>query len=182
MPFLSLSSCGLGDRAEGADAIAAEPAGGGQLEDALQAAVIGEEQQALGVDVEPADGEDARQAFCCELFEDGLAALGVLLGDHEAGGLVIEPDAGALARSASGRAVDLDLVLVGDVEGGGADHLAVDGDAAVLDPALGVAARAEAGAGDDLGEPVAVGVRAAGDVSVTGSGAPCGSRAGRPDR
>ena len=32
-------------------------------------------------------------------------------------------------------------------------------DAAVLDPALGIAARAEAGAGDDFGQPVAVGRR-----------------------
>ena len=53
----------LGDGAEGADAISAQPAGGGQFEDALQAAVIGEQQQALGVDVEPADGDDARQAL-----------------------------------------------------------------------------------------------------------------------
>src|SRR6185369_16381601 len=52
-------------------------------------------------------------------------------------------------------AIDADLVLLGGVEGGEEKHLAVDGDAAVLDPHLRIAARAEAGAGDDFGKPVA---------------------------
>ncbi len=68
MPSISMPSLRgiellLGDRAEGAHAVAAQPAGGGQFEHALQATIIGDEQQALGVDIEPADGDDARQAF-----------------------------------------------------------------------------------------------------------------------
>src|SRR6185312_9920953 len=144
----------LGDAAKGADAIFAQPAGGRQLEHTLEAAIVGEQQQAFGVDVEASDGDDTRQALLFERLEDGGAAFRVLLGDHEAGGLVVEPDAGALA-GLQRLAIDLHLVLFGDVESGGADHLAVDGDAAVLDPELGVTARAEAGAGDDFGKPVA---------------------------
>ncbi len=146
---------GLGDRAEGPHAVPAQPAGCRQLQHALQPAIIGEQQQALGVDVEPADGDDARQAFLLERIEYGGTALGILFGDHEARRLVIEPDAGAFP-GAQQAAIDLHLVPGGDVEGGGADHLAVDGDAAVLDPQFGVAARAEAGAGDDLGQAVAL--------------------------
>src|SRR5690606_17209199 len=48
----------LRDGAEGAHAIAAQPAGRGQFQYPLQAAVVGEKQQALGVEVEPANGED----------------------------------------------------------------------------------------------------------------------------
>ncbi len=47
----------------GADAVAAQPAGGGQRQNAGEAAVIGEEEETLGVDVEAADGDDARQVL-----------------------------------------------------------------------------------------------------------------------
>ena len=50
----------LVDLAVRAHAVAAEPAGGGKLQHAREPAVVGEEQQALGVDVEPADRHDAR--------------------------------------------------------------------------------------------------------------------------
>ena len=59
-PSFSVSSAACVTVPVDADAIAAEPAGGGQFEHALQAAVVGEEQQPLGVDVEAADGQHAR--------------------------------------------------------------------------------------------------------------------------
>ena len=52
-------------------------------------------------------------------------------------------------------AVDGDLVVVGDVERGAGQNRAIDGDAALLDPQLGVAARAQAGARHDLGDALA---------------------------
>src|SRR5690606_15060879 len=111
---------------------------------------------AFGIDVEAADGEDARQPLLLEPVEDGLAALGVLLGDHEPRRLVIEPDprAGAFGQQA---AVDADFIIGGDVEGGRADRRAVDRDATVLDPALGITTRTKAGAGDDFCKSVAAG-------------------------
>src|SRR3546814_19440320 len=57
-----------------------------------------------------------------------------------------------LFRSADRLAVDDDAVLGADHEGGRAELLAVDRDAAFLDPAFGIAARAQAGAGQPLGD------------------------------
>src|SRR5690606_566847 len=77
-----------------------------------------------------------------------------------------EPHARALT-GAQQAAIDLDLVLGGDIEGRGADHLAVDGHAAVLDPQFRIAARAQPGAGDDLGKAIAVeGGRSIGHLST----------------
>jgi len=45
----------LGDLAMGAHAIAPQPAGVGQFQRARQPAVIGQQQQAFGVEIEPAD-------------------------------------------------------------------------------------------------------------------------------
>ena len=44
-----------------AHAIAAQPAGGRQLQPALQLAVIGQQQQPLGIQVQPANGHHPRQ-------------------------------------------------------------------------------------------------------------------------
>ena len=44
-----------------AHAIAAQPTGRGQLQHPREAAVVGEQQQPFGVDVEPADCDHARQ-------------------------------------------------------------------------------------------------------------------------
>src|SRR5690606_22019546 len=74
---------GLGDMTIGAHAIAAQPASGRQLEHALEATIIGEQQEALGVDIEAADGHNAGEAFIEQSFENGLATFRVLLGGHE---------------------------------------------------------------------------------------------------
>src|SRR6476620_12220746 len=52
-----------------------------------------------------------------------------------------------------GAAVDQDAVGGGYVARGALQHLAVDGDAARLDPALGLAPRAQPGARQRLGDP-----------------------------
>src|SRR5262245_25516929 len=54
---------GLRHAAVGAHAVAAQPAGRRQLERAREPAVVGEEEQALGIDVEPADADQPRQAL-----------------------------------------------------------------------------------------------------------------------
>ncbi len=59
-------------------------------------------------------------------------------------------------RAASGSPIDLDLIGRSDVEGRGQDLAAVDGDAAILDPAFGIATGAEAGTGNDLGKAIAL--------------------------
>ena len=59
-PRRSASSAGWVDAAMDAHAVAAQPAGGGQFEDAGEPAVIGEEEETLGVDVEAADGDHPR--------------------------------------------------------------------------------------------------------------------------
>ena len=62
MPSFSVSSLLLGGAAVRAGAVAAHPAAGRQLQRAGQAAVVGEQQQALGIEVEPADRDHPRQA------------------------------------------------------------------------------------------------------------------------
>ena len=80
----------LRDGAVRAHAVAAHPAGGGQLQVAGERAVVGEQQQALGVEVEPADGDDARQVLG-QRVEHGRAALRVAVRGDEALGLVVAP-------------------------------------------------------------------------------------------
>ena len=114
--FLQLVEIGLLDLAMGAHAVAAQPAGRWQLEHAGKAAVIGQQQQAFGVDVEAADGQDARQIFG-QIVEDGRAALRVGIGRHQAGRLVVEPEARAL-DAADRHAVHFDAVGEGHVDDG----------------------------------------------------------------
>ena len=70
---------GLVGLALGAHAIAPQPAGRRQFEHAREAAVVGQQQQPLGVDVEPADADEARRVrpMLAQIIEDGLPPLGV---------------------------------------------------------------------------------------------------------
>ena len=113
-PSFSLSSVGLGDGAVGADAVAAEPAGRRQLEDAREAAVVGEEEQALGVDVEAADRDHPRHVRR-QGGEDGRPAFRVAGGGDQALRLVVEPEPRALALGQR-LAVDGDAVARADVQ------------------------------------------------------------------
>ncbi len=143
------------DRAVDADAVLARPAGGRKFEDAGEATVVGEDQETLGVDVEPADGDDARQV-AGQRVEDGGAAFGVVVGGDEALGLVEEPGAGP-QPARDFLAVHFDLVVVGDDGGGRVELAAVEADAAVLDQRLGLAAGGDAGARHHLGDALALG-------------------------
>ena len=71
---LQLVEIGLLHAAVRTHPVAAQPAGGRQLHVAGEGAVVGEQQQAFAVEVEPADGDDARQPLG-QVVEHGRAAL-----------------------------------------------------------------------------------------------------------
>ncbi len=148
---------GLIGFAIGAHAIAPEPAGRRQFENAREAAVIGQKQEALGIDVEPSDAHQPRRLgrMLFEIIEDRRAAFRVLMGGDEAARLVEKEEPCALTLR-QGLAVDADLVGWTDRDGWARQRFAVDGNPSLRDPGLGIAARAEAGAGDDLGDAVGV--------------------------
>ncbi len=104
----------LVDLAMGAHAIAPEPAGRGQFEHAREPAVIGQQQQPFGRDVEPADGDEPRQRLG-ERSEDGRPPLRVRIRRHQPGRLVVQEQPGALALRQR-LAVDDDAVLRGHVK------------------------------------------------------------------
>src|SRR5438093_3333869 len=143
----------LRDLAMGADAIAPQPAGVGQFERTRQPAVIGQQQQPLGVEVEPADRDQPRQSFR-QIVEHGRPPLGIGMRGHQAARLVIHEQPRPLARRQH-LAVDRDHVIGGNVERRRIDHAAVGGDPALRDPFLGVAARGKASAGNHLGDALA---------------------------
>ena len=150
IPARSASSLAWRDRAVGAHAVAPQPPGLRQLEQARERAVIGEQQQAFGVEIQPADADEAGQVRR-QILKDGRPALRVGARGHEAARLVIEEEPRALARRQR-FAVDADAVARRHVERGRADDRAVDRDAASGDPVLGLAAGSQAGARDRLGD------------------------------
>lgn len=153
---LQLVECFLIDLAMGAHAVTAQPAGGRQFERPRQAAVIGQQQQAFGIDVEATDRKNPRQTFR-QVVEHGGTAFRIGIGRHQAAGLVVEPQARAL-DAADRHAIDFDLVVQRHVDDRRVENLAVQGDAAVEDHPLDVAARRHAGAGEYLGNALGLAV------------------------
>ena len=137
----------------GADPVAPQPAGFRQFQRTRQPAIIGEQQQALGVEVEPADRDQPRQAFR-QIVEYRRPSFGVGMGRHQPARLVIQKQPGALARRQR-LAIDGDGVVGGDVERRGVDDAAIDADAALHDPFLGVAARGQPRPRQHFRDPVA---------------------------
>ena len=138
---------------EGPRPIAPHPAGLRQLQRPRQLAVVGEEQQALGIQVQPPDGDHARHARR-QVLEHGRAPLRVGVADQQAGRLVVAPHPRRLGRI-DGLAVDGEDVAGRDLHGGRVQHLAVDGDAPRPDQPLHLAARGDAGPGQRLGDAIA---------------------------
>ena len=151
--LLQLVELCLRDLAMGTHAVAPQPAGVGQLQRARKPAVIGKQQEPLGVEVEPADADQSRQAFR-QIVEHRRPPLGIVMGSHQPARLVIEEQPRALARRQR-LAVDRNHVIGGDVERRRVDDAAVDGDAAGRHHFLGIAARGEPGAGQHLGDALA---------------------------
>ena len=110
-----------------------------------QAARGREEQQAFGVDVEPADRLPLALLQARQAAEHGRPVLRIVVRDDLAGRLVVRDDPRRRRHDAQAHrlAVDLDAVAERDALAG-VRRLAVDGDPAVLDRVLHVAARADA--------------------------------------
>src|SRR3984885_13287477 len=62
-PFFQFIELRLRDFTMGADAIAPQPAGIRQLQRARQPTIIGQQQQTFGIEIEPADADQPRQAL-----------------------------------------------------------------------------------------------------------------------
>ena len=88
-------------------------------------------------------------------FEDGAPALGIARRHHLARRLVVAPQARAVGRAAAACRRPRCALSSVTTQAGVVQHLAVDLDAAGVDPALGIAARAEAGARQALGDALA---------------------------
>ena len=123
-------------------------AGGGAGEGVGEVAVVGHEEEAFARVVEAADGEYALASF--EEVGDGGAMFGVAGGSDVALRLVENVVAGALGAMEE-LAVDANVVA-GGVRFGAefGDGLAVDLDASGDDELFGLAARGDAGGGDDF--------------------------------
>ncbi len=130
--------------------VAPHPAGRRQFEAAGERAVIGQEEEALGIEVEAADRDESRQAGGQRPEHRRPAPLVLMAGD-EAGGLMKAPEARPL-RLGQRSAVDPDLVLRRHRDCRAGEDGAVDRDPPFVDPAFGVAARAQPGTRHDLGD------------------------------
>src|SRR6476661_387608 len=119
--------------AMGAYPITPQPAGIRQFKRARQPAVIGQKQQPLGVEIEPADRDQPRQAFG-QIVEYRGPPFRVGMGRHQPARLVKQKQPGAFARRQR-------LVVDGDIERRRVDDATVDGNTALHDPFLGIAAR-----------------------------------------
>src|SRR6185312_9658846 len=178
--ILQLIELRLRHLAVGANAVAPEPAGIRQFQHTGEPTIIGEQQKPLGVEIEPSDRDQPWQAFR-QIVEHGRPPLGVGMRRHQSPGLVIEKQPRAFARRQR-LSIDHDHVVGGDVERRRVDDAAVDGDAALRDHLLGIAARGKArarqclcnaltgflrlyflarGAPVEIGLPLAVGAAAA---------------------
>src|SRR5216684_4103289 len=138
--------------AMGADAVTPEPAGIGQFKHAREPAVIGQQQQALGGEIEPADRDQPRQAFG-QMVEHRGPPFRVGMRRHQPARLVIQKQPRALARR-QWLAVDRNDIVRGDIQRRRIDDAAVDRDPALHDPFLGIAARGKPCARHRLGDPL----------------------------
>ncbi len=130
--------------------------GAGVREAVRQLAVVGEQQGALGVVVEPPDGLDPGRGIL-EQVEDAPAALGVVASSDAALGLVHQQ----VDRARRGRqrsAVDPHDVDLGVDLHQLVDHLAVHAHPAVEDHRLRRAPRGHAAGGEELRQSDAAGV------------------------
>ena len=75
------------------DFVAAAPAVGREFQRAGKPAVVGQQEQPFGIEVEPSDGDDARQAGR-KVRKNGVAPFFVFVRGNEPGGFVIQPEAG----------------------------------------------------------------------------------------
>lgn len=117
-----------------------------------QIAIIGQQQQAGGIDVQAAHGDPAPLFQGGQMAKDGGAALGIMAGDDLALRLVVGDDTQGLGAGwgqPQVAAIQADPIPRGDAVTQLGD-LAIDLDPSRLDPALDLTPRAESGVGQDL--------------------------------
>ena len=127
------------------DFVAAAPAVGWEFQRAGKPSVVGQQEQPFGIEVEPSDGDDARQAGG-KVRKNGVAPFFVFVGGNEPGRLVVEPKAGFVFRFDSFTVEEHGFGAV-DQKGRRGYGFAVDGDAPLFYQFFGFAAGADAGAG-----------------------------------
>jgi len=150
----------LGRAAVRAGAVTADDPRGRHLQRPRQLTVVGQQQQAFGVDVEAPHRDQPRHAGGQRL-EHRRPIQRILVRRHQPHGLVIAEQARGLGL-AHHVAVDGDDVAGLDLHAGRIQRTAVDGHPALGDQALDVAARTDAGAGQQLGDALpALGVEGA---------------------
>ncbi len=120
-----------------------------QFEMAGQFAVVGEQQQTFGIEVQAPHAHDARHIFG-QMLEHRRPALRVPGGRNGAGSLVVAPYARLVGRG-DRPPVDGDGVPSRDVDGRRGQHRAVHGHAAFGDHPFRIAAGAHPGPGQHLG-------------------------------
>ena len=143
----------LADIAEGTGAIGALDAVFRQFHLALELAVGGHQQQTLGVHVEPADWHDPFHVLG-EHVVDRLLAGKVAFGGQIAVGLVEAEQLGG-GRFGDGIAVDGDAGQIFQQQRGMFDGVAIECDPPGFDHPLDLAARGDAGAGQQFGDALA---------------------------
>jgi len=157
------------DAPEDPGAITPPPATGGQFQGPGQLAIVGEQEQAFGGDIQAAHGDQARQARR-QGVEHRRAAPGVAVCGHQTDGLVIAEEPRRVRRRHD-LAVNGQSVRRPDPDRGRGEDFAVQGDPAGGDHALDFAPGGDAGSRERLGDTVAAarGLTAAlGLVSVRG--------------
>ena len=145
---------GLRRRPVGTNTVAPEPAGRGQFEDTGKSPVIGQEQKALGIDVEPSNGDHAGH-FRRQSVEHGAAARRIAGSGHQSAPLVIEPQPRPLPLL-QGRAVDFDSVRRADIDRRRGQDRAIEHDPAGGDPLFRLTARTKPGPRQNLGDALAI--------------------------
>ena len=128
----------------------AAPPGTWKLQMPRQTAVIGQQQEAFGIKVQPTDRQHPRQGVR-KPVEDCFTSLLVTVADDQPARLVVAPQARRLTWRKR-LSVDRDAVGGADVECGAENRLAIHRHPAIGYPCFGLAARADAGARDVLGD------------------------------
>ena len=144
---------GLVRGAVDADPVFAQPAGRGQFQLAFQRAVIGQQEQPFGIQVQPPHAHHPRHVLG-QGVENRGAALFVARSADDAGGLVIEPKPRRFGRG-QGLSVHQNPVARPDVQRRRGDHRAIHPDAALRDHHLRIPARGKARTRQHLGDALA---------------------------
>jgi len=134
--------------------ISAQPTGVGQFKDARKAPIIGQQQQALGGNVEPPDRQYTRQRVR-QFIEHRRPAFRVAIGRHQPGRLVVEPKACSLGRRQR-ISIDLNAVGCGDDNCRRCKHASIEAHTPRSNPGFSFTSGTKACAGDPLCDTLAL--------------------------